>query len=145
MVDETGKIIECQQLDNGMELILYDRSRIMAGDRWLVDLLCEAHIPIDDSYWRIVADEDPQYLPDIKEMLGGKLVFTTNKKRNFVDDEEREAGLQEMIAQVYGSILVYLNRPDFPLRLFKKQYRDSRQKVLIHQAMNRPEKSIPDD
>lgn len=136
-VSETGEIIERQQLDNGMELILYDRSRMMAGDRWLVDIRWEASIPVDASYWEIMAHEEPRNHLAIREMLGDKLVFSSSKKRNFVDAEEKETRLQEMVQQVYDSILEYLNRPDFPQRLFKKQYRDVRQKVLLQQAMQR--------
>ena len=137
MADETGKIIGRQKLGNGMELILYDRSRLMAGDRWLVELVCKAYIPIDESYWEIAADEDPQRLYAIGEMLGEKLEFHINKKRNFVAAEDWETVLREMVQQVYDSILEYIKRPDFPRRLFAKQYQDARQKLLIQQAMNR--------
>jgi hypothetical protein len=134
---ETGEIIERQQLDNGMELILYDCSRMIAGDRWLVDIRCEACIPVNASYWEIMAHEEPRNHLAIREVLGEKLVFSSSKKRNFVDAGEKETILQEMVQQVYDSILEYLNRPDFPKRLFKKQFRDARQKVLLQQAMQR--------
>ena len=140
MTDKTGKILERKKLDNGMELILYDRSRITAGDRWQVDLQCETNIPIHESYWANIADEDPQLLADTRKMLGEELVFVINKKRNFIDDKERDTILQQMVEQVHENILEYLKRPDFPLQLFKKQYRDARQKVMIQKAMSRSEK-----
>jgi hypothetical protein len=136
-VKESGEIIERQQLDNGMEFILYDCSRMIAGDRWLVDIRCEACIPVDASYWEIMAHEEPLNHLAIREILGEKLVFSSSKKRNFVDGKEKETVLQEMVQQVYDSILEYLKRPDFPQRLFKKQYRDARQKVLLQQALKR--------
>ena len=55
MAGKAEKIIKRQHLDNGMEIILYDRSRPMAGDRWQVELQCEAYIPIEDSYWKTAA------------------------------------------------------------------------------------------
>jgi hypothetical protein len=134
---ETGEIIERQQLENGMELILYDCSQMIAGDRWLVDIRCEACIPVDTSYWEIMAHEESRSHLAIREMLGEKLVFSSSKKRSFVDAGEKETILKEMVQQVYDSILKYLNRPDFPQRLFKKQYRDARQKVLLQQAMRK--------
>ena len=136
MIGESGNIIGQQQLDNGMELVLYDRSRVLAGDRWLVELTCESCIPVAAGSWQIMAGEDPRLLPAIREMLGEKLVFASNKKRNFVAAEERETVLQEMVHQVRSSILGYLNRPDFPTKLFQKQYQEARQKILIKQAMN---------
>ena len=137
MVNETGKLIEQQQLENGIELLLYDRSRVTAGDRWQVQLLCEAHITIDESYWDMVTQEESRLLPDIRKILEDRLVFVTTKVRNFVDAEERETVLQEMVQQVHNSILEYLKKPHFPQEFFKKQCRETHQKVLIQQAIDR--------
>ena len=137
MTGDSGKIIDQQHLENGIELLLYDRSRVTAGDRWLVELKCEAHIPIDESYWEMVTEEEPRLLSDIRKILGDRLVFVATKQRNFVDANERETVLQEMVQQVHSSMLEYLKKPHFPQEFFKKQYRDARQKVLIQQAMER--------
>lgn len=145
MTAETEKIIEQQQLENGIELLLYDRSRVTAGDRWLVELKCEAHIPIDERYWDMMVEEELRLLPDIRKVLGDRLVFVTTKQRHFVDATERETILQEMVQQVYNSMLEYLKKPHFPQEFFKKQYRDAKQKVLIQQAMDQAEKSVPED
>jgi hypothetical protein len=136
MTNETEKVIE-QQLDNGIELFLFDRSRVTAGDRWQVVLKCEALVPIDGSYWDMMAQEDPKLLPDIRKILGEQLVFVATKQRNFVDAKEREAVLQEMVQQVYNTMLEYLKKPHFPQEFFKKKYRETHQKVLIQQAMER--------
>jgi hypothetical protein len=137
MTAEAEKIIEQQQLENGIELLLFDRSRVTAGDRWQVQLICEAHIPIAESFWEIVAEEESPLLPDIQKILGNRLVFSTTKQRNFVDAEERETVLQEMVQQVYNSMLEYLKKPHFPQAFFKKQYREALQEVLLQQAKDR--------
>jgi hypothetical protein len=137
MTDDTGKIIDQRHLENGIELLLYDRSRVTAGDRWQVELKCEAYIQIDESYWDMVTEEEDRLLPDIRKILGDRVVFVATKQRNFVDANERETVLQEMVQQVHSSMLEYLKKPHFPQEFFKKQYRDARQKVLIQQAMDR--------
>ena len=136
MSNKTGKILEHKKLDNGMELFLYDRSRVMAGDRWQVELKCEAHIPIDESYWGMVEHDDPQLLADVKRILGKRLMFVTTQKRIFIDATERETVFQEMVQQVYSSMLEYLKKPHFPQKFFMRQYRDACQNVLLRQAMN---------
>ena len=137
MTDDTGKIIDKLHLENGIELLLYDRSRVTAGDRWQVELKCEANIPIDESYWEMVTHEEAHLLSDIRKILGDRLVFVATKQRNFVDANERETVLQEMVQQVYNSMLKYLKKAHFPREFFKKQYREAHQKVLIQQAMER--------
>jgi len=90
MESKTGEIIDRRRLENGMELILYDCSRSMIEDRWIIEILCKALIPLDKSYWATVADEDLRYRQAIREMLGEKLVFSSSQKRTFVDAEEKE-------------------------------------------------------
>lgn len=135
MAENTGKIIEQRKLENGMELLLYDLSRVMAGDRWLVELKCETRIPIDAGYWERIEKEEERLFENVRKLMGEHLVFATTKKRNFVDAGERDDALQEMVEQVYSSMLGYLQKPNFPEKLFRKQYHDARQKVLIQQAM----------
>jgi hypothetical protein len=136
---ESGKIIEQQKLANGIRLKLIDQYRVMIGDRWLVELRCEAHIPVGESFWDLVSDIDPQLLVEIKRILGDNVVFATIKQRNFIDTHERETVLREMVQQVYASMLDYMQRPDFPQEYFKKQYHETRKKLLLRQAMNRQE------
>jgi hypothetical protein len=137
MAEERGRIIERRKLENGIELILYDRSRIMSGDRWLVELVCEAHVPVADKSWDFMTEEELQLIPEIRKMLGEKLSYSSSKTRTFVDGKEKEAALQEMMQQVYDSTLKYLKRHDFPGRLLKKQYRDARQQVMLREAMQK--------
>ena len=137
MTDKAEKFIKRQQLDNGMEIILYDRSRPMAGDRWQVEVQCEAYIPIEESYWKTAAQEDQQILAGIRIRLGERLVQTFSKKHIFVAEQDRERLLQEMVQQIYSGLMEYLKRPDFPLRLFKKKYFEARQNLLLQQAMGR--------
>ena len=136
MTDETGKLIEQQHLGNGIELFMYDQSRLTAGDRWQVELKCEAHIPIDESFWDMVAHEDPELLHEIRKILGDRMVFVTTRQRNFVDAKEQEPVFQEMMHQVFDAILEYLKKPYFPQEFFKKQYREAHQKILIRKAMD---------
>ena len=137
MAEERGIIIERRKLENGIELILYDRSRIMSGDRWLVELVCETHVPVEDNSWNLMAGKEPQLAVEIRKMLGEKLNYSSSKTRTFVEGKEKEAALQEMMQQVYDSTLKYLKRHDFPGRLLKKQYRDARQQVTLCEAMQK--------
>ena len=135
---EHCRIIEQQMLENGIQLILFDKSKLTAGDRWLVELRCEAHIPLKEGFWEMVSDEDPEIQAEIRKILGDHLVFESIKQRNFIDDREREDVLQEMVRRVHSSMLEYMKRPHFPQEFFKKQYRETRKKLLLRQAMGLP-------
>jgi len=132
------RIIEQQKLENGIQLILFDKSKITAGDRWLVELRCEAHIPVDEGLWETASEDDSKIQAEIRKILGDHLVFESIKQRNFVDERERENVLQEMVRQVHSSIFEYIGRPHFPQKFFKMQYRETRKKLLLRQAMGLP-------
>jgi len=144
-MNEKEKILERQLLENGMELIIYDRSRLLAGDRWLVEILCEAHVPCKEDYWDSVPDKDREKITAVRSLLGEKLVFSSSEKRTFVDAEDKDTVCEEMVKRVYDSMLNYLNRPDFPLRLFQKQYQEARGKMMIREAMNRAQRTAEED
>ena len=135
---EHCRIIEQLMLENGIQLMLFDKSKVTAGDRWLVELRCEAHIPVDEGFWAVVSDEDPEVQAEIRKILGKHLVFESIKQRNFIDERERKNVLQEMVRQVHSSMLEYMNRPHFPQEFFKKQYRETRKKLLLRRAMGLP-------
>ena len=131
-----GNIIKRQHFGNGMEIVLQDHSRRMSADRWIVELHCVVYIPIDESYWHIAAGEDSQILADIKKKLGHRLVHTFIKKRIFVEEQRHDQLLQDMLQQVYRGMMEYLKKPNFPHKLFKRQYHATRQKIMLQQAMS---------
>jgi hypothetical protein len=131
MISESERDIERHQLDNGTEIVLYDHSRRMSADRWIVELQCVAYIPIDDSYWNMAEQEDPKILAGIRKKIGDRLTHTFSNKRFFVPEEEREELLQEMVHQVYSGMMEYLKKPNFPAKLFKKLYHETRQNLLL--------------
>lgn len=136
MRSESERVIERHHLDNGTEIVLYNHSRRMSADRWIVELQCVAYIPIDDSYWSMVEQEDLKILDGIRKKIGDRLTHTFSNKRLFVPEEEREELLREMVHQVYGGMMEYLKKPNFPAKLFKKLYHENRQRLLLQEAMN---------
>ena len=142
---ETATIITHRKLENGMELFLYDRSRLMAKDRWLIEILCKAFIPLDEKLWDGLTAEDLKQESVIRKMLGDRLIFSSSNKRVFVDDRQKEAVLQEMTRQMSTTILAYINRPEFPEQLFRKKVRDARRQLMIQEAMNQAQRRLAEE
>ena len=136
MINDSERIIERHELENGTEIILFDHSRQMSVDRWIVELKCVAHIPIDEGFWNMAAGEDQRILEGIRKKIGDHLTHTFSNKRIFIPDEDREQILREMVHQVYNGMMEYLKKPNFPSKLFKKLYHENRQRLLLQEAMN---------
>ena len=107
-------------LENDLRVHLYDGSRRLAGDRWLVQLIARIPMPVD-AVWTPQPD-DPVSGTDLKEALGEAPVFETVKSRHFIDEQEKDEIFQAMQAELVRHSLPYLGHPDFARRFLLKQY-----------------------
>lgn len=127
-------IIEKKKLSNGMALIVRDKSRKVAGDRWNVKVNCEAAIPVAQERFHGV-QEDADLLERIRARMGDTLVFSVTKERHFVAEDEKEAVLARLVRQLFDNAASYIDRPDFPEKLFAARYEDARKYCLLVSRM----------
>jgi len=109
-------------LENNLHVHIYDASRRLAGDRWLVKLITRIHFKVDEVW-----GEDDASLPTksaIKELLGSELVFEQNQTRHFIDEKEKELIFQGMVDNYLEHSLPYLSRPEFARRYILKAFKD---------------------
>ena len=124
------QLIKEQKLANGLTLSFIDCSKCVAADRWLVKMQGEVKFPLADVVWPEDAGDDPELLALIKERLGESISFILSKERNFIDADEKEALLGELVAQVEDNLVGYLSDPSFPEKLLARQYEEMRQQCL---------------
>jgi len=118
---KTGKVISMNFID---------RSRKIAGDRWLVELVGEMDIPITQDFWAAVSENDAHLLHSIQKKLGDRLRFSISRIRNFVADDDKEAVLDELMSRFEENILPYMDTPDFVRKLFMKNFNEARKKCI---------------
>ena len=113
--------IEKIPLENGLTLELYDRSRRLAGDRWLVHLFgsitidVEAHYPKDDSL---------PPLETVKKALGDTIRYSFDKKSHFVDESEKDSEFETLRSDFLNTGLAYVSRPGFAGKLILRRYNE---------------------
>lgn len=117
----TESTIKKISLKNGLDLEFIDISRKIAGDRYQVTLLTRVEVPVEEGWF----SENNQEIPDIDEIrkkIGNRVIFEQKRERNFIDDQEKEAVIKNIIevAEDYG--IRYLGRTDFPKKLILKRY-----------------------
>ena len=117
----TPRLIKTIDLATGLKLELYDASIKVAGDRWLVALTAIIDIFVNQT---IIADQGPFNTIELKEALGGVVRFKRERKRDFVDEKDKDDVFRYLMDSFLTSSLAYLSHPDFPqkyvLREFKK-------------------------
>ena len=113
-------LIETITLPNGLLLELWNQSRPMAGDRWLISLLAKVEVPVLPEHFSTL-DNGEQACRDLLAAYGDPLVFTQEKTRHFVDENNIDHVLAELCQRFKDNLLSYLGNPRFaPLYVMKK-------------------------
>lgn len=120
----SGPTVEAIGLPNGLTLKIYDRSRKLAGDRWLVCLEAEIEVEILPSWFEEGNPSGPD-LEQAREVLGERVVFRYEKRRHFVGQHERRAVFEELRTRFLETSLRYLSSRDLPLRLIRRRYQEA--------------------
>ena len=117
------KLIKTIDLENRMQLNLYDGSIKLAGDRWLVSLIIRMEIPVAEV---LVPDshQSIESVNEIKKLLGEKVLFEQKRERIFVDATEKETMLKELSDTFLNNTLRYLSSEAFPRQYVFKKYRE---------------------
>ena len=120
-------ILAQRTLENNMTLTVYDQSKRMVGDRWLIQIICEAELPVDEGFFSRVVEEDSALQAEVRESMAGSLTFSVTKERTFIAETERAPLVERMVTEIMTNMVTYLNRPEFPERLFARKYAELRE------------------
>ena len=122
--------IKTINLENGLELKLFDASRKLAGDRWLVSLIVRMEIPTSDLLLK--KDGSPSLnVDEVRKVLGEKLLFEQKRERIYIDEKEKDEVLKEIQDSFLSTSLSYLSRSDFPKKYILKKLNEKIKKRLM--------------
>jgi hypothetical protein len=119
----TEKLIKTLDLENGLQLNVYDASRKLVGDRWLVSLIVRMDVPVAEAL-RKNSKQPTESIDDIKGVLGDSVVFEQKRERIFVDNAEKETMFKELCDMFLNSQLNYLSKDIFPKQYILKTYKE---------------------
>jgi len=117
------RLIEKITLPNGLILEIWDKSHLMAGDRWLVSLLAKVEVTVLPEYFSQLDDGEKAY-KDLVAAHGNSLVFTQEKVRPFVDEVETKEVLTRLRRSFKDNLAAYLGNPKFASSYVLKKYGD---------------------
>lgn len=127
------KLIKTIDLENGLQLNLYDGSRKLVGDRWLVSLIVRMDVPVTEVLKRN-GRESMENLNEIKDMLGESVLFEKKREKIYVDNTEKETVFKELCDMFLNSSLYYLSKEIFPKQYILKTYKEKVKKNLLLNA-----------
>ena len=117
------ELIKTLDLENGLQLNVYDASRKLVGDRWLVSLIVRMDVPVTDALEKN-SRQPMESIDEIKDVLGDSVMFEQKRERIFVDSAEKETVFKELCDMFLNSSLDYLSKEIFPEQYILKTYRE---------------------
>jgi hypothetical protein len=114
------KLIETIPLQNGLTAELYDYSRLITGNRWLLGLLCKIEIPVSDEVF-FLKDEWQGLKDPFTNKNGETVFFEFRKERIFIDHQNKENEFNELLRQLKEHSLRYMGHKRFPSGFLKRQ------------------------
>ncbi len=125
------KLIKTIDLENGLQLNLYDGSRKLVGDRWLVSLIVRMDIPVTEALKKD-SRQLTESIGEIKDVLGDSVLFEKKREKIFIDKTKKETAFKELCDMFLNSSLNYLSKEIFPKQYILKTYKEELKKSLLN-------------
>ena len=107
--------------ENGLALELYDRSRRVAGDRWLVGFEARIDIGVKPEYFQGQGSGNPSF-DSIREVLGEKITYSCEKSRQFIEETQKDKVLKGIKERFVETTLTYFSGRSFPRNMILSRY-----------------------
>jgi hypothetical protein len=127
------KLIKTLDLENGLQLNVYDASRKLVGDRWLVSLIVRMDVPVTEALKKNNR-ESMENIDEIKDMLGESVLFEKKREKIFVDTAEKEMVFKGLCDMFLNSSMKYLSKGIFPKQYILKMYKEEMKKKSLLNA-----------
>jgi hypothetical protein len=119
-----GIMIEKIPLENGLILEIWNYSRKIAGDRWLVGFLAQIGITPSEKDF-----SNPDYYQKFLERTDGKVYYRYRKERHFVPEDSISTIYSNIKENFLKAALPYLSHPDFKERLLKHEIKQFEKQI----------------
>lgn len=109
--------------DNGYCLEVFDDSRKIGADAWVVIMTATMEIPVEASLFTSEPLSDSKF-NDILNTLGSPIEYRYRLERNMIMAHEKDAVLENLVNTFLENTGRYVANPKFPEKVALKAYRD---------------------
>lgn len=111
------------ELENNHCLEIYDDSRKIGADAYVVIMTAKMDIPVEKGLFVTEPVSDPAF-EDILSTLGSPVVYQYRVERNMIMDHEKDGVLDDLVNTFLENMGQYVAKPQFPEKLVLKEYRE---------------------
>jgi hypothetical protein len=110
------------ELGNGLTLEILDRSKQIAGDRWLVSIAARVETEVRPELFE-GEEISERKIKGIQALAGETACYQYEDQRNFVDEAEKDIVIKMLKKRFLDTNLKYLSSPGFPKKLMLHKLR----------------------
>ncbi len=132
-----GKLIEKFPLKNGLVLEIWNYSRKIAGDRWLVGFLAQVGVEPEKHHF-----SSEFYYQKFLEKTDGKVYYRYRKERTFVPEKEVEKLFNSLKENFLSVVLPYLEKEEFKKNLITQEVKIFENKINWEIELEKREKEM---
>ncbi len=132
-----GKMVEKIELENGLILEIWNYSRKLAGDRWLVGFLAQIGITPSEKDF-----SNSEYYNKFLEKTDGKVYYRYRKERHFVPEDAVSTIFSNIKENFLRAALPYLSHPDFKEKLLKNELKQFEKQMDWEEEIRKKDEEI---
>ncbi|WP_156915948.1 hypothetical protein [Desulfatirhabdium butyrativorans] len=133
-MDGSGTLLRSISLENGLLLQLMDRSRRIAADRWHIRIKAFIDISVQDALRNTRSYDQKE---EIENVLGKQVLYEKEMIRNFIDEKEKQAVINQVCSSFLENAMTYLSRQHFAERFVLRQYKEMLEKKRIENLLQK--------
>lgn len=114
-------------IDGNITLELWDKSRVLAGDRYYVCLEARGGIPFTMEDLNGIQDSEKVYKV-LRELYGEHIPYVYVQERHFIAEGEKEKVMDGFLENFYKNKLPYMRNPAFRRGAIHAKIRELKQK-----------------
>lgn len=118
----TDTILAETRLENGQTLVLFDQSRKISADAWVVIMRASMEIKITPDLFKQEPLAGITY-EQIRETLGEKVIYEYRLERNFIMENEKDTVLEALKDTFMKNMGQYISNPRFAPKLVLKEFK----------------------
>lgn len=117
------KIFKTIELENGQTLGIYDESRKIAADAYVVIMGIRMKISIQKNLFTAQDITDEKFA-DILEIVGEDILYEYKSERNMIMAKEKDQVFESQVDTFEKNMVPYISKPIFPEKMILKEYRE---------------------
>ena len=117
------------EIGNNRHIDIFDLSRKIAEDTWVVKVRAKMKIDIVDTLFDPLPKVTVQ-VSDVKRILGDHVWFQVILEKIFINDDDKDKELNELIDSFIATNASYLSKETFPAKYVLKEY--IKKKKYVH-------------